>query len=204
LREVPAVVVLRSTDDTQRAAAARPPHRRAFDFDGTLTGRRECVPLLVSVRGALPVVRAVLRLSPPSCGRRSPAPAADEVKGGFSCAFSGPGLTSRSSLGPFAHRHLQRHLRADARRRLECTTQGHYTVIVSARRSATSAGGEELGVDGCGDTPRRRRRGLLTGGTKGRTARRGEVPRLVGHLARVPALHNGGEQPCCGLRQQPR
>ena len=58
MREVPAAVALRSTDDTTNGS--RPPARptvAAFDFDGTLTDGGSAFPFLVIVRGLLPVLR---------------------------------------------------------------------------------------------------------------------------------------------------
>ena len=55
-------MALRSTDDTTNGQ--RPPGRptvAAFDFDGTLTDGGSVFPFLVSLRGALPVVRAAVK-----------------------------------------------------------------------------------------------------------------------------------------------
>jgi len=128
--------------------------------------------------------------------------AADEVKeklfhrllGGLSVED----VDRRSAV--FAHRHLQRHLRADARRRLEWhQRQGHYTVIVSASPECyVSPAGEELGVDGVVATRLAvGGGGLLTGGYEGKNCRGAEkYARLIGHLrARGLLSNNGGEQP---------
>ena len=204
MREVPAVVALRSTDDT--ANGERPPGRltvAAFDFDGTLADGGSVFPFLVSLRGVWPVLRAVLRLSPALLrAALTGGTAADEVKerlftrllGGLAVAE----VDRRSAL--FAHRHLQRHLRSDARRRLEWhRRQGHYTVIVSASPECyVSPAGEELGVDGVVATKLAvGGGGLLTGGYEGKNCRGAEkYARLVGHLrSRGLLSNNGGEQP---------
>jgi phosphatidylglycerophosphatase C len=204
LREVPAVVALRSTDDT--ANGPRPPARptvAAFDFDGTLTDAGSAFPFLISLRGAWPVLRAVLRLSPGLLrAALTGGTAADEVKeklftrllGGLAVAE----VDRRSAV--FAHRHLQRHLREDVRRRLEWhRRQGHHTVIVSASPECyVSPAGEELGVDGVVATRLAvGGGGLLTGGYEGKNCRGAEkYTRLMMHLRSQGLLsNNGGEQP---------
>jgi phosphatidylglycerophosphatase C len=204
LREVPAVVALRSTDDT--ANGQRPPGRptvAAFDFDGTLADGGSVFPFLVSLRGALPVLSAVVRLSPALVRAAiTGGTAADEVKEKLFMGLLGglavTELDRRSAV--FAHRHLQRHLRTDARRRLEWhQRQGHYTVIVSASPECyVSPAGEELGVDGVVATRLAvGGGGLLTGGYEGKNCRGAEkYARLVGHLrSRGLLSNNGGEQP---------
>jgi phosphatidylglycerophosphatase C len=211
---VPAVVALRSTDDTTNG---QPPPARptvaAFDFDGTLTDGGSVFPFLVSVRGSCPCCGATLRLSPALLRAAiTGGTAADEVKeklfhrllGGLSVAE----LDRRSAV--FAHRHLQRHLRADTRRRLEWhQRQGHYTVIVSASPECyVSPAGEELGVDGVVATRLAvGGGGLLTGGYEGKNCRGAEkYARLVGHLRSRGLLSNNGRRAAgvVGLRQQPR
>jgi phosphatidylglycerophosphatase C len=201
---VPGVVALRSTDDT--ANGQRPPGRptvAAFDFDGTLVDGGSVFPFLVSLRGVAPVLRAAVRLSPALVRAAiTGGTAADEVKeklfmrllGGLAVSE----LDRRSAV--FAHRHLQRHLRADAWRRLEWhQQQGHYTVIVSASPECyVSPAGEELGVDGVVATRLAvGGGGLLTGGYEGKNCRGAEkYARLVGHLrSRGLLSNNGGEQP---------
>ncbi len=204
MREVLAVVALRSTDGTTNGN--RPPGRptvAAFDFDGTLTDGGSAFPFLISLRGLLPVLRATLRLSP-GLLRAAVAggTAADEVKekmfhrllGGLAVEE----LDRRSAV--FARRHLQRHLRDDTRRRLEWhRRQGHYTVIVSASPECyVSPAGEELGVDGVVATRLAvGGGGILTGGYEGKNCRGAEkYARLVVHLrARGLLSNNGGEHP---------
>ena len=208
-------MALRSTDNTTNGE--RPPARptvAAFDFDGTLTDKGSAFPFLVSVRGLLPVLpRLALRLSPALLRAAiTGGTAADEVKeklfhrllGGLSVGE----LDRRSAV--FAHRHLQRHLRADTRRRLDWhQRQGHYTVIVSASPECyVSPAGEELGVDGVVATRLAvGGGGLLTGGYEGKNCRRrGEVrpARRPPPLAR-PLLEQGRRAAgLVGLRQQPR
>src|ERR1700729_2327387 len=106
-------------------AAARPSARRtvaAFDFDGTLTSRGSVLPFLVAVRGVWPVLRAVVALSPPLL--RSAlvgGAAADSTKERLFTRMLGGlpvQLVNERSVA-FAERHLARHLRQDARLRLE-------------------------------------------------------------------------------------
>jgi phosphatidylglycerophosphatase C len=197
-------VALRSTDDT---TGGRPPRDRptvaAFDFDGTLADGGSVFPFLVSLRGLLPVLRAALRLSPALLRAAiTGGSAADEVKEKlFTRLLGGLAVTEvdRRSAA-FAHRHLQRHLRADARRRLDWhQRQGHYTVIVSASPECyVSPAGEELGVDGVVATRLAvGGGGLLTGGYEGKNCRGAEkYARLIGHLRARGLLSNtGGAQP---------
>jgi phosphatidylglycerophosphatase C len=201
---VPAAVALRSTDDATNGH--RPPARptvAAFDFDGTLTDSGSVFPFLVSLRGAWPVVRAALRLSPSLLRAAvTGGAAADEVKEKLFIRLLGglavEELDRRSAV--FARRHLQRHLRDDTFRRLEWhRRQGHYTVIVSASPECyVSPAGEELGVDGVVATRLAvGGGGLLTGGYEGKNCRGAEkYARLVVHLrSRGLLSNNGGEHP---------
>jgi phosphatidylglycerophosphatase C len=196
-------VALRSTDDT--ADGERPPDRptvAAFDFDGTLVDGGSVFPFLVGLRGLWPVLRATLRLSPALVRAAiTGGTAADEVKEKlFIRLLGGLAVTEvdRSSAA-FAHRHLQRHLRDDARRRLEWhQRQGHYTVIVSASPECyVSPAGEELGVDGVVATRLAvGGGGLLTGGYEGKNCRGAEkYARLLGHLRARGISNTRGEQP---------
>jgi phosphatidylglycerophosphatase C len=201
---VPAVVALRSTDDTSNGQ--RPPDRptvAAFDFDGTLADGGSVFPFLVSLRGLLPVLRVTLRYAPALVRAAvTGGHAADEVKEKiFHRLLVGLAVTEldRRSAA-FAHRHLQRHLRDDVHRRLEWhQRQGHYTVIVSASPECyVSPAGAELGVDGVVATRLAvGGGGLLTGGYEGKNCRGAEkYARLVGHLRARGLLSNtGGAQP---------
>ena len=161
----------------------------AFDFDGTLTDRGSVIPFLLSLRGTWPVLRALVRFSP-ALVRAAIAggTTADDVKERlFIRLLGGLSVHEVDRLGrQFAHRHLQRHLREDVRRRLEWHhRQGHYTVIVSASPECyVSPAGEELGVDGVVATRLAvGGGGLLTGGYEGKNCRGAEkYARLVGHL----------------------
>src|SRR6185437_7592293 len=110
-------------------------------------------PFLISLRGLVPVVRTVLRLSP-SLLRAAVvgSSAADEVKEKvFTRLFGGLPVEEVDRHGAaFARRHLARHLRTDTRRRLEWhQRQGHYVVVVSASPECyVNPAGAELGVDG--------------------------------------------------------
>ncbi len=197
-------MALRSTDDTGgRPPGPDRPTVAAFDFDGTLTDSGSVFPFLVGLRGVWPVLRAVLRLSPALLRAAvTGGTAADEVKeklftrllGGLAVAE----VDRRSAR--FAHRYLQRHLRDDARRRLEWhRRQGHHTVIVSASPECyVGPAGEELGVDGVVATRLAvGGGGLLTGGYEGKNCRGAEkYARLVVYLRSRGLLSNsGGEQP---------
>jgi phosphatidylglycerophosphatase C len=204
LREVRDAVVLRSNDPAGNGPVAPGrPTVAAFDFDGTLTDSGSVFPFLVSVRGAWPVLRAVIRLSP-SLLRAAVVggSAADDVKERLFHRLLG-GLpveeVNRRSV-VFARRHLQRHLRQPTRRRLEWhRRQGHYTVIVSASPECyVSPAGEELGVDGVVATRLAvGGGGLLTGGYEGKNCRGAEkYARLIVHLRAQGLLsNNGGVQP---------
>lgn len=197
-------MALRSTDDATNGQ--RPPARptvAAFDFDGTLTDSGSVFPFLLSLRGAWPVLRAVLRLSPSLLRAAvTGGTAADEVKEKLFTRLLGglpvEEVDRRSAV--FARRHLQRHVRDDTRRRLEWhRRQGHYTVIVSASPECyVSPAGEELGVDGVVATRLAvGGGGLLTGGYEGKNCRGAEkYARLVVHLrSRGLLSNNGGEHP---------
>jgi HAD superfamily hydrolase (TIGR01490 family) len=204
LRGVLAAVVLRSTDPSGGSPiASGRPTVAAFDFDGTLTDSGSVFPFFVGLCGAWPVLRAVVRLSP-ALLRAAVAggSVADDVKERLFHRLLG-GLAvddvDRQSA-VFVHRHLQRHLREDTRRRLEWhQRQGHHTVIVSASPECyVSPAGEELGVDGVVATRLAvGGGGLLTGGYEGKNCRGAEkYARLVVYLrARGLLSNNGGEQP---------
>jgi phosphatidylglycerophosphatase C len=105
----------------------------------------------------------------------------------------------RTAAG-FVTGHLQRHLRADTRARMEWhAAQGHHVVIVSASPEIyVWPAGEQLGVDGVVATRLAvGGGGLLTGGYEGKNCRGAEkYARLVGHLRANGLLTtNGGEQP---------
>jgi HAD superfamily hydrolase (TIGR01490 family) len=175
----------------------------AFDFDGTLTDGGSVFPFLVALRGLWPVLRAVVRLSPALLHAAiAGGTAADEAKEKLFIRLLGgmPVDEVDRRATEFAHGHLQRHLRADMRRRLEWhRDQGHYTVIVSASPECyVSPAGAELGVDGVVATRLAvGGGGLLTGGYEGKNNRGAEkYARLVGHLRAVgPPPDPSGEQP---------
>jgi phosphatidylglycerophosphatase C len=197
-------VALRSTDHPEdKDDAPGRPTVAAFDFDGTLTDAGSVFPWLVDLCGLWPVVRATVRFAP-SLVRAAitGGTAADDVKerifvrllGGRSVAE-----VDRVSAA-FATKHLARHLRPDARRRLDWhRRQGHHTVIVSASPECyVGPAGEELGVDGVVATRLAvGGGGLLTGGYEGKNCRGAEkYARLVVHLRSQGLLsNNGGMQP---------
>ena len=197
-------MALRSTDRRDGGpAASQRPTVAAFDFDGTLTNAGSVFPFLVSVRGLIPVLRAVLALSPSLVHAAIVGGStADHVKERlFTRLLAGmPVEELNRRAAAFAQRHLQRHLRDDMRRRLEWhRNQGHYTVIVSASPECyVSPAGIELDVDGVVATRLATGGGgLLTGGYEGKNCRGSEkYARLVGHLRAVgPAPGPSGEQP---------
>jgi HAD superfamily hydrolase (TIGR01490 family) len=175
----------------------------AFDFDGTLTDGGSMFPFLVSVRGLIPVLRALLALSPGLVHAAVVGgTTADHVKEKlFTRLLAGmPAEELNRRAAVFAQQHLRRHLRDDLRRRLEWhRDQGHYTVIVSASPECyVSPAGSELGVDGVVATRLAvGGGGLLTGGYEGKNCRGSEkYARLVGHLRAVgPPPASSGEQP---------
>jgi HAD superfamily phosphoserine phosphatase-like hydrolase len=160
-------------------------------------------PFLVSVRGLIPVLRAVLRLSPSLIHAAIVGgTTADDVKEKlFTRLLAGmPAEELNRRCAAFAQQHLRRHLREDMRRRLDWHhDQGHYTVIVSASPECyVSPAGSELGVDGVVATRLAvGGGGLLTGGYEGKNCRGSEkYARLIGHLRAVgPAPGSSGEQP---------
>ena len=198
-------MALRSTDPDPGPGPSDPgrPTVAAFDFDGTLVDSGSVFPFLVSLRGLLPVLRAVIPLSPALLHAAiAGGVTADRVKERLFTRLLG-GLpvdeVDRRSAS-FAHRHLQRHLRDDTRRQLEWhQRQGHYTVVVSASPECyVSPAGQELGVDGVVATRLAvGGGGLLTGGYEGKNCRGAEkYARLIGHLRAQGLLAgNGGEQP---------
>jgi phosphatidylglycerophosphatase C len=197
-------VALRSTDrGAEGSSDSGRPTVAAFDFDGTLADGGSVFPFLVSLRGWWPVARAVVRLSPSLIHAAiAGGSTADEVKEKLFTRLLGglPVDEVNRRSAEFAHRHLQRHLRDDVRRRLQWHhDQGHYTVIVSASPEAyVSPAGEELGVDGVVATRLAvGGGGLLSGGYEGKNCRGAEkYARLVGHLRAVgPQSGSPGEQP---------
>lgn len=197
-------MALRSTDrrDDGPTSSERPTVA-AFDFDGTLTNAGSVFPFLVSVRGLIPVLRAMVALSPTLVHAAiAGGSTADDVKERlFTRLLAGmPADELNRRAAAFAQRHLRRHLREDMRRRLEWhRNQGHYTVIVSASPECyVSPAGNELDVDGVVATRLATGGGgLLTGGYEGKNCRGSEkYARLVGHLRAVgPAPGPSGVQP---------
>jgi phosphatidylglycerophosphatase C len=173
----------------------------AFDFDGTLTSGGSVFPFLVALRGMWPVVRAVVALSPQLL--RSAlvgGTAADTAKQRLFTRLLGglPAQVVEERSIEFAHRHLARHLRQDARLRLQWhQRQGHHVVIVSASPECyVRPAGELLGVDGVLATRLAvGGGGLLTGNYEGQNCRGAEkYARLVVHLRSHGLLGGGGDQ----------
>ena len=175
----------------------------AFDFDGTLTDAGSVFPWLISLRGLGPVLRTVVRHSPGLVRAAfTGGVVADEVKERvFSRLVAGmPVAEVDRRSAAFARRHLQRHLREDARRRLEWhRQQGHHVVLVSASPECyVGPAGAEVGADGVVATRLAvGGGGLLTGGYEGKNCRGAEkYARLVVYLRSQGLLSaNGGVHP---------
>jgi phosphatidylglycerophosphatase C len=199
-------VALRSTDRVPGQGDGGPAGRAtvaAFDFDGTLTDAGSVFPWLVGLRGVWPVLRTVVRYSPALLRAAVVGgTAADDVKEKIFTRLLGglPVEEVDRRSAEFAARHLRRHLREDARARLEWhRRQGHHTVVVSASPEAyVGPAGELLGVDGVVATRLAvGGGGLLAGGYEGKNCRGAEkYARLVVHLrSRGLLSNNGGAQP---------
>jgi phosphatidylglycerophosphatase C len=199
-------VALHSTDQRDNGTPQPPRSGRqtvaAFDFDGTLADGGSVFPFLVSLRGYVPVLRATVRFAPSLLKAAvSGGTAADQVKERIFTRLLGgmPVVEVDRRSQAFATRHLARHVRADARRRLEWhRSLGHHTVIVSASPECYVApAGDELGVDGVVATRLAvGGGGLLTGGYEGKNCRGAEkYARLVVHLRANGLLSSNGEQP---------
>jgi phosphatidylglycerophosphatase C len=193
-----------AVDPSGAVAAPHSPPRTvaAFDFDGTLTSGGSVLPFLVSLRGPWPVLRAVAALSPKLL--RSAlvgGSAADDAKQQLFTRLLGglPIELVNDRSVTFAERHLARHLRQDARLRLQWhQRQGHHVVIVSASPECyVRHAGELLGVDGVLATRLAvGGGGLLTGGYEGKNCRGAEkYARLVVHLRAHGLLGGGDDQP---------
>jgi HAD superfamily hydrolase (TIGR01490 family) len=174
----------------------------AFDFDGTLTSGGSVLPFLVALRGFWPVLRAVVALSPKLLyAALAGGTAADTAKENLFTRLIGgfPVGVVEERSADFAARHLARHLREDARQRLQWhLRQGHHVVIVSASPECyVRHAGEQLGVDGVVATRLAvGGGGLLTGGYEGRNCRGAEkYARLVVHLRAHGLLGGGDDQP---------
>jgi HAD superfamily hydrolase (TIGR01490 family) len=174
----------------------------AFDFDGTLTSGGSVFPFLVALRGFWPVLRAVTALAPKLL--RSAlvgGTAADKTKEQLFTRLLGglPVQQVDDRCIAFAAQHLARHLRGDARKRLEWhQRQGHHVVIVSASPECyVRYAGDLLKVDGVLATRLAvGGGGLLTGGYEGKNCRGAEkYARLVGHLRAHGLLGGGDDQP---------
>jgi phosphatidylglycerophosphatase C len=174
----------------------------AFDFDGTLTSGGSVLPFLVALRGFWPVLRTVSALAPKLLrsalvGGAAADSAKEEI---FTRLLGGlPVQDVDERAVVFAERHLARHLRQDARLRLQWhLRQGHHVVIVSASPECyVRPAGELLGVDGVLATRLAvGGGGLLTGGYEGKNCRGAEkYARLVVHLRAHGLLGGGDDQP---------
>ena len=162
-----------STDPLGRPVVA------AFDFDGTLTRGGSVLPFLAFARGRLRVGREVVRHLPALVrAGLVGGTAADEVKEAlFGRLLAGMTVADAQRLGEeFAARHLGRHLRRDARARLEWhRKQGHIVVIVSASPDCyVKPAAALLGADAALATRLAVGGDLLTGRYEGRNCRGAE------------------------------
>jgi len=178
----------------------RPTTVAAFDFDGTLTSGGSMLPFLIDLRGIWPVLRAMSRLWPRFLlAALVGGPAADDVKERFLTRLVGglPVEVVDDRAATFARRHLSRHLRQDARLRLEWhRRQGHYVVIVSASPECyVRPAGAQLEFDGVVATRLAVSGGILTGAYEGVNCRGTEkYARLLSHLRTHGLLAGGGDQ----------
>lgn len=160
----------------------------AFDFDGTLTHGGSVVPFLVSVRGGLPVARAIVSVLPRlALGAILGAAASDGAKEAlFVRLLAGlPAAEVDRTGSEFAEAHLRRRLRADARERLEWhRKQGHRVVVISASPECyVGPAAGRLGADAALATRLAVSGDLLTGHFEGKNCGGAEkYARLAGWL----------------------
>ena len=174
----------------------------AFDFDGTLTDAGSMLPFLVYVRGVLPVAGAVLRHSVDLVrGGVLGGTAADRAKEAlFTRLLAGlPADEFEKRSMAFAEDHVRRHLRRDARARLDWhLAQGHQVVVVSASpESYVGPAAELVGAQGVLATRLEvDASGRLTGRYEGKNCRGTEkYTRLMGWLRSNGLLGAGTPQP---------
>ncbi|HMD46637.1 MAG TPA: HAD-IB family hydrolase [Acidimicrobiales bacterium] len=174
----------------------------AFDFDGTITRGGSVFPFLISARGLLPVLAAVVRTSPSLVrGAVAGGSAADRGKERlFVRLLSGVPAAHLDRQGrAFAEHHLRRHLRPEMRDRMAWhRRQGHLVVIVSASPECyVRPAGELLGVDGVLATRLAvEGSGRVTGRYDGKNCRGAEkYARVVGWLRAEGLAGAGAPQP---------
>jgi phosphatidylglycerophosphatase C len=174
----------------------------AFDFDGTLTDAGSMLPFLVYVRGVLPVAGAVLRHAVDLVrGGVLGGTAADRAKEAlFIRLLAGlPADEFEKRSMAFAEVHVRRHLRRDARARLEWhLAQGHQVVVISASpESYVGPAAELVGAQGVLATRLEvDASGRLTGRYEGKNCRGTEkYTRLMGWLRANGLLGAGSPQP---------
>jgi phosphatidylglycerophosphatase C len=185
------------------AGVDKPPARptvAAFDFDGTLMRGGSVFPFLVSVRGLLPVIAALLRVLPKLAHAAAVGgAAADRAKEAlFGKLLAGQEEARVSRIGAaFGRQHLARRLRPEVRARLDWhRAQGHSVIVVSASPEFyVGPAGEQLAVDAILATRLASSGGILTGRYDGKNCRGTEkYTRLVAWL-RSSGLSGNGSAP---------
>lgn len=160
----------------------------AFDFDGTLTRGGSVLAFLVRARGPWRVGVAVLRGLPSivHAGIVGGSASDDAKEALFGRLLAGVPAAVVDRIGvEFAHTHLQRRLRPDARERLEWHRKlGHRIVVVSASLECyVRPAAELLGADAALATRLAVSGDLLTGRYEGKNCRGAEkYTRVMGWI----------------------
>lgn len=190
-------------DHTGRSArpARTAPVVAAVDFDGTLMRGGSEIGFLIRVRGAIPVVAALLAGAPGLVqGAVFGGAAANEAKERLFTRLlaSQPVERIERAAAAFARHHVERRLRPDMAERIDWHRRhGHRVVIVSASPECyVRVAADLLGVDGALATRLESGGGLLTGHFEGKNCRGSEkYARLVGWMRAEGILGAGAPQP---------
>jgi HAD superfamily hydrolase (TIGR01490 family) len=172
----------------------------AFDFDGTLMRGGSVFPFLVSVRGLLPVLAAMLRVLPKMAHAAvMGGSSADRAKEALFMRLLGGQEEARvNRIGvAFARQHLARRLRPEVRARLDWhRSQGHRVLVVSASPECyVRPAGEQLSVDGVLATRLASSGGILTGRYEGLNCRGAEKYTRLTAWLRSQGLSGNGSTP---------
>lgn len=148
----------------------------AFDFDGTLTEGGSVFGFLAAVAGRRAVLAATLALSPQLAGAAvAGGQRADRTKERlFRRVLAGTPVGEVERIGArYGPDHLDRHLRADVRDRLDWhRARGDQVVVVSASPEVyVRPAADRLGADGVVATRFAVSDGVLTGGYDGANCR---------------------------------